>query len=256
MNVGVITDTHYGSLEEPTTEVIERIVEYFKSQNVEIVIHLGDIAEEPDEEDESEYRHRVRSVTEQLTDFTVYFLRGNHDLEYFTEEEFEDITGIDTCVGTTERITGDNAEILLVNSAKEVEPETYLGFLPKEAISEIVDSICSPTNSYIMSHYPLQYTPFYQERPFFNTRPEYTFPINKALLDYHLDTQSDQIADKSSTELVCGHLHPTEEKQLTSQPRNFSMTIKESTRKFELDNGNPEWIQNDTLELENLVYTI
>lgn len=104
----------------------------------------------------------------------------------------------------------------MVDSATSSENEN-IGKISKESF-ELLEDI--EEDSYIVSHFPLEYTNFYQESKFFSEYPEAVFPINKSKLDIdyekvkreifahlHMEFSYNKKVD-SNMEVVCDILEP------------------------------------------------
>lgn len=257
MNVGLLTDTHYGALDDHPTGMLDELIEQFHENDVETVVHLGDVGTEQDKTP-TETLNYIRTIFNKLSDFETFLLRGNHDVNDFTPEELEsEVEALDTCVNGSTKLTGDTDEMLLVETATVLNGHP-VGYIPDDTIPDIISHLTSQSNGtkYVLSHYPLQYTNYYQERPFFNVQPEYSFPINKPLLNRELAESIEDI-NVETVELICGHLHPPTEYTTRTDPYNLKLTIKEAITGFkESPEGELVFYENETLEPEDFIYRL
>jgi len=103
----------------------------------------------------------------------------------------------------------------------------------------------------VFTHYPLQYTEYYQQRPVFNTHPEYAFPINKGVLRDLFDTSS------CAVELYCGHLHPSETTTVETTPFRVPLTIVEPILSFsQSESGEIVWEVNESIDVSALIVSV
>ena len=258
MNVGLLTDTHYGAVEENPTEALDSLIQHFREENVTTVVHLGDVGKEIEQTADETYNY-IESIFTKLEEFDTYLLRGNHDVQNFSPEQLEDIPGLDNCVTGTERLTGSktNDEMLLVETATVLNGHP-VGYIPDETLDTIISFLSDDSieTHYLLSHYPLQYTDYYQQRPFFKTQPEYAFPINKPLLNIELHKNQDTI-NTNTIHCISGHLHPPTEYTTQTDPYNIQLTIKEAVTGFEeADSGELVFFENTTLNPDDFVYTL
>jgi len=258
MNVGLLTDTHYGSISDHPTDTLDQLIQYFRDNNVTTVVHLGDVGAEQGKKP-YETLDYINTIFNKLDEFETYLLRGNHDVRDFDPQTLEsNVDGLDHCVTGSVRLTGNSdTEMLLVETATLINGHPA-GYIPDDTIPDIISFLTEQqtTQKYILSHYPLQYTRFYQERPFFNVQPEYAFPINKPLLNQKI-TESLTDITVEDTEFICGHLHPPEEYNTKTKPYNFPLTIKEAITGFQKDDsGQLEFYENTTLDPSDFIYTL
>lgn len=257
MNVGLLTDTHYGALDNHPTETLDELIKHFTENDVETVVHLGDVGSEQDKTPEETLDY-IRTIFNKLSGFETFLLRGNHDVNDFTPEELESqVDGLDTCVTGSTTLTGETDEMLLVETATVLNGHP-VGYIPDDTIPDIISYLTTQSSGtkYVLSHYPLQYTDYYQERPFFNVQPEYSFPINKPLLNQELAKSIEDITVEN-VELICGHLHPPTEYTTRTDPYNFTLTIKEAITGFkESSDGSLVFYENETLDPNDFIYRL
>lgn len=249
MKVGFVSDTHSGLRdEERVVTVLERLAEGFKERGVDTVVHLGDIAHE---EPQDTYQERVETVAEVFTDFNYHMTLGNHDIQAISLEEFES----EFEEVTSEVIARENGETLIkMNSAGEAsipraDGDTPVGYIPDDGRDLILDELSAGNDVTVCTHYPLQYIPLYQSRPFFDVRPEYVFPINKlqfeaAILEAEFE---------ANLHIYCGHLHPEESVTLQSEPFGIWTTVVEPVQLFEMDGDEIVWEDNLNPKIDDLV---
>ncbi len=100
MKIGLFTDAHYCNFEnlggsrfpEAAYERIERGLDLFKKENVDLVICLGDLVD--DCKNEKDNIDSIRKITSMIRSYGIdfYCLMGNHDYQNFTREEFDFLT--------------------------------------------------------------------------------------------------------------------------------------------------------------------
>ena len=100
MKIGLFTDPHYSDKEASSTRLhslsydkVKEAMTYFKSQNVDLVICLGDLSD--DCVDIKDNPKALGKISEMINSFGIkfYSLMGNHDCQGFTKEEFDNLTG-------------------------------------------------------------------------------------------------------------------------------------------------------------------
>lgn len=103
MKIGLISDLHY-STQELTCEIrrnnlslgkLRRAIEYFRNENCDTVILLGDITDT--EDSHAQEMENLRLVAKALDDFPgkIICLMGNHDAFVLTPDEFYSCIGED-----------------------------------------------------------------------------------------------------------------------------------------------------------------
>lgn len=232
MKIGIVTDTHIGE-QENVENHLKTLSNYFKKNSVTKVIHLGDIATESldamplttesERDKHGLYWARVKAV-ESYFDWADSYIptMGNHDAESIPQTYFN--AKNNTYAFESLWNTG-TSEGVLVNSAGENMVEG-LGYLSQSVLSKLKEKAINNDELHIFSHYPLQYTDYYQNQPFFKTHPEYTFPVNKGKwgqISAHLDCEFSYYS---------GHLHPPETITVQTEPTGDPLTIFEPVQKL------------------------
>ncbi len=101
MKIGLFSDSHYSTTDHldenrynsKSLERIEEAFTYFKKENCELVVCLGDLIDkENDHEKEISNLIKVRDVMNRFL-IPTYVLMGNHDGFCFSVEEFYEILG-------------------------------------------------------------------------------------------------------------------------------------------------------------------
>ena len=92
VKIGVISDTHIGSLFEDR-ELLHKLYKIFKKEGITNVYHVGDIVDGEKMYKGQEYElyangatNQIREVVDRYPEFggiTTYFITGNHDLSYW-----------------------------------------------------------------------------------------------------------------------------------------------------------------------------
>ena len=249
MKVGFVTDTHLGIREDSNVlELLEDLSNAFLEENVDRVIHLGDVAHEAPR---SEYSNRVGKIREIFSDFEFHMTLGNHDVQAMSQSEFE--AEFDT---TPNEVIwkDDETSLLLINSAgmgslPGVDESYPVGYFSDKALDMVETELDDNQDVVICTHYPIQYILEYQSQPFFNIRPEYTFPCNKLEFEKLVSEY-----DSPSITSFCGHLHPDETVTYNSNPFDIDISVVQSVQLFDSIDGNITWWDNTYLSIDNLVF--
>lgn len=249
MKVGFVTDTHLGLRDDETTiQTLNMLADEFHERGVETVVHLGDVAHE---EPEDLYVERVRSIADVFDDFEYHMTLGNHDVQGLTPETFAKVFD-ESLVEVIARENGTSLVKMntaaLVETTQTAEP-TPAGVIPDVGLSQIMSELEDGQEVLVCTHYPLQYTQFYQEQPFFNVRPEYVFPINKLQFEATL-FEADV---EPNIQVFCGHLHPDHRKTVQTEPLGIDVNVMEAVQLFEMDNGEIVWDDNTEVDVEDLI---
>lgn len=244
----MIADTHIGQDDsvssETLTDLLQSIADEFQAQDVDMVVHLGDIAYE---DPLMLYESRVEKAGA-FFDWAEYIpMLGNHDAEVVSVDEFE--MQFDTSVNQIVYEDGETA-VLALNSTGTGSFTGY-GHLDDEAIELLTEAVEAYEEVLVFTHYPLQYTDYYHERPVFDTHPEYTFPINKGLLTDVFDSASCDVS------FYCGHLHPSETVTVETEPFGYPLTIVEPIQSFsQLNSGEIVWEANESIDVSALILSV
>lgn len=130
MKIGIFTDSHYSSQDvtygkrfnSKSLQKIKAAYTFFKSQNCDLVICLGDLIDkEATHEKEVENLKDVAKVINEIPIKTVC-LMGNHDAFAFTGTEFYDILGI----AKPETIKADDKALIFIDACYFKNGNHYL----------------------------------------------------------------------------------------------------------------------------------
>lgn len=250
MKVGFVTDTHRGLRDdESVMELLKDLADAFEEREVDMVIHLGDVAHEAPEES---YDARVQEVADVFSEFEFHMTLGNHDVKAMSQSEFE--TAFDM---ECNRVLWHDEETSLVaiNTAgraelPDVEDDSTVGYFSDGALSLLQEELSSGRDVVVCTHYPLQYSPYYQEQAFFDVRPEYVFPINKL----HFEKMLMVVDENPSLSVFCGHLHPSETVSFTTEPFGIDVSVVQAVQLFEQNEATIDWWDNTWLSTDELVY--
>ena len=246
MKVGILTDSHLGiDRINPNIilETLNSIADYFETQDVDAVIHLGDIIQETPEQTDS----FARQATNIFSRFDQrYLLPGNHDLidlplEFYKDQGWE----IPPCTIETET----NNTIIFADTIAE-SPTENLGYISEESIDLICSDYSHPIT--ILSHYPIDTVGKESYSNVFTYLPELAYPINKS--DVQMSLAS---GDVSVDRLICGHLHPTSTVNTTGLVTGYDMTVVEPIVNFHMNDAGTyvNASVNSDISYDNLIYT-
>lgn len=199
VNIGIVSDIHYGysGLDSDTIiEALHRVVDAFKSQDVNDVILLGDLIHEVSEEDDVDNLELVYELFAEEFE-TVIAIGGNHDCANLNGTQFSEIVQNPI---TTKFVRGDTS-LLFLDTAFQSEIQN-IGQIDGAAI-DLVDNLSGDEKSIIFTHFPVTYTEAYQDNEYFCQYPEAVFAINK----YYLTEVRDKDTTPHINKIVSGHLH-------------------------------------------------
>lgn len=245
MKIGVITDTHLGvreNGEDEFFELLEMVSEAFQERDVDTVLHLGDIAHE---EPALTYESRVEKVNS-VFDWADRYLptMGNHDAEAMATGEFQETFG----VKLNQVVYEDEESVVLLINSSGTGYYAGFGFIDDPAMDLLGYHMGTEKDVHIFTHYPLQFTEFYRERPIFKTHPEYTFPINKGVLTRKYAEAG------GSVQFYCGHMHPEETVTVTTEPLGYKLTVFEPLQLFEQNGLEVDWSVHDGIDIDSLIF--
>lgn len=242
MRVGFLTDTHFGLSENgemsETLEVVNEIADTFHEENVDAVVHLGDVV---DDRADGSYEQLLHDLLEPFEDFdTLYVTPGNHDAVVLEMQAFESYE-------TPNQVLHESDEecTLFLDTAMNARHENC-GYLSQAAKSLLKKKLGQGFDVRIISHYPLAYTSVGSE--VFDIVPERAFPINKIDV-YELDEEH----EGSVTELICGHLHPGQTEVGTGVPIGCTMRVVEPVKAFDISSGELEHLVNTDIDASGLI---
>lgn len=208
-NLAVINDIHYGFKEETNQDVLDKTVEVLDP--FDNIIVNGDIIHDSGskEEDLSNFK-KVWDIIEDNVE-NAYFAPGNHDVINISIDEIENIVGHEI----PKKIEVEGEKIILVDSCSQSNSEN-IGLVSEESL-ELINNL--EQEAYIVSHFPLDYTDYYQESKFFGEYPETVFPINK----YYVNFNEDYVKKK-----IYAHLH-LDDKELENKNATIRSPILDIT---------------------------
>lgn len=100
MKLGIFADPHYSTVAEiksrrPSLSAgkVKRLIEIFKSEEVDAIICLGDLINSEKDPKKDEENLRLISDILRESGLPIYCVMGNHDSEAFTPAEFSEISG-------------------------------------------------------------------------------------------------------------------------------------------------------------------
>lgn len=230
MKIGLISDTHLTSSTDMQQDILD-IASVFKQTGVTDIVHLGDIVDDSElSNSDSTYTEILMKFEDIFSDFNTHYTLGNHDSELIKPTQFE--TELDTSLNTCIYETQSTA-FLIVNTGTKVRSdgtELPCGAIAREGL-KLIETYLDKDTLYIATHYPLQYTPLFQTKSFFDIRPEYTFPVNKLELEQRLQdcTEQPQIT------VYCGHLHPPENICVSTKPHGITLQIRRPLKQFDTE---------------------
>jgi len=99
LTFGLITDLHYADIEHKKNKTrfyrhsinkVKIAIEEFKKQNVDFIIELGDLKDQPSNGDKAVTLGYLKKVEAELQKFggPVYHVLGNHDVDCLSKSEF------------------------------------------------------------------------------------------------------------------------------------------------------------------------
>jgi pantetheine-phosphate adenylyltransferase len=184
-NFTVINDVHYGFFDNYSLneKILDSLEKSLKGTSCKDVIVLGDLIHDGLDNPQKVFEE-VWSIIDEFSD-NCYFTPGNHDVIDLDKQQIENIVGHN--LPTKVRINGN--PVYIVDSATASNNEN-IGKISKESF-KLLENI--EKDSYIVSHFPLEYTSFYQESEFFGEYPEAVFPINKSKLDINYNNVEREI---------------------------------------------------------------
>ena len=165
MKIGLFTDPHYSDKLTPSCDryhalsydKIREAMAYFKEQNVDLVICLGDITD--DCVDINDNSKALIKLTEMINSFGIkfYSLMGNHDCLSFTREEFNILSN---GAYPPFKIENENSILVFLDCNYNDNGEAYKvrdidwtnTFLPKEQLDKLRELLKSSKNKYIFLH--------------------------------------------------------------------------------------------------------
>ena len=164
MKIGLFSDPHYSDkkssgnrLNSLSYDKITEAMTYFKEQNTNIVICLGDLTD--DCIDVSDNPKALIKITEMINSFGIkfYSLMGNHDCLSFTKEEFDALTN---GFYPPFKIENDESALIFLDANFEENGEKYKKgdidwtntFLPQEQIEALIQELKSSKDKYIFIH--------------------------------------------------------------------------------------------------------
>ena len=170
MKLGLFSDPHYCDKEIPSPrrftlsyKKITEAMEYFKAEDVDTVICLGDLVD-----DCQNYEDNVRSIEKivaLIRSFGIpfYCLMGNHDYQNFTREEFSRRTDgaypparLDVGNSTLLFLDcnyGDDGRVYEVGKVDWTDTR-----LPKDQMDALKNALADPSvkNAYVFSHQSIE----------------------------------------------------------------------------------------------------
>lgn len=243
MKFGIITDSHLGIDDRYNKDIIDLLYDiesYFKEENINNIIHLGDMIHESDN-----VEFNIKKVTEIFEDYNRYLTLGNHDVIKSDESMFKNLGWV--CSGSIS--VDKNRYIKLIDTVKEAKHDN-IGYIPEKEIESIRDMLRKGYDLTILSHYPLEKI---YETEVFQDIPERGYPINKDELFIRCDHRE----YKGSIESVfCGHQHPKRTREITGRPTNIDITIFEPVINFEVDSNGVQADINTDINMSDLVVDI
>lgn len=164
MKIGLFTDPHYSDKAASSTrlhslsyEKIQNAMKYFKENEVELVICLGDLTD--DCVDINDNPKALEKLTKMINSYGIkfYSLMGNHDCHSFTKEEFDELTN---SAYPPFKIETDNAVLIFLDCNYSDNGEKYKvrevdwtnTFLPNEQISRLKEALDTTKDKYIFLH--------------------------------------------------------------------------------------------------------
>lgn len=243
MKVGIVTDSHLGidkKLNDDIISLLKDIRSHFNSNDVDTVIHLGDMIHESDNTDT-----HIEIVSDIFSDFTKYMTPGNHDIIKSSVSDFECFGW--QCSGFIDK--NEDRFVKIVDTSSESKYENT-GFLPQSEISDIKRIIKDGNNLKLISHYPLEKV---YESEVFESIPEKAYPINKSELFLKCDHRDYQGDIKS---VLSGHQHPNRTRKFTGQPTGIDIKIFEPILNFSVNSSGVKPSLNNSIDLSELIIDI
>lgn len=124
--IALVTDTHFGVkngndifLESQLNFFRQQFIPYLKKNEIDTIIHLGDFFDNRSNLNIKVKNEIYHLLEEDLKDFNIYILVGNHDIFYKTSVEVNSLKFLGkfdniTVVEDIEKITIDGKDILMV----------------------------------------------------------------------------------------------------------------------------------------------
>lgn len=176
IGISIINDIHYGFFDdkERNQEILYNLKDILEGDDSEYTIALGDLIHENGEKEDKKAFRDVWNVIKENTK-NPFFTPGNHDVINLNREYLEEVVG--HSIPTIFKHNGKT--FILVDSASSSDTNN-IGFISDESF-QLLENI--PDNSYIISHFPLEYTDAYRKSEYYDEYPEAVFPYNKALFE-------------------------------------------------------------------------
>lgn len=244
MKVGVITDTHLGIDNSVRNEIIEKLTEIkssFESENVENVIHLGDMIHESGNSSKN-----IEEISNIFSDFNRYFTPGNHDVIETNLSEFEDKGW-----KSPKTVNKEGSRITIMIDSSSNSKHKNIGYISQDEFLRIRKLLHKGYDINIISHYPIEKIEFKYD--LFNTIPERAYPINKDELFLKCDHREYEGCIKNQ---FCGHLHPKKSYVSTGSPTNIKINVIEPVLYLELTNKGVNMNLNKNINAKNLIFEI
>ena len=164
MKIGLFTDPHYSDktasdnrLHSLSYDKIKEAMKYFKEQNTDLVICLGDLTD--DCVDVNDNPKALIKISEMINSFGIkfYSLMGNHDCLSFTKDEFDSLTN---GAYPPFKIETETSELIFLDANYENNGKKYKKgdidwtntFLPKEQLEALAQELKNYKDKYIFIH--------------------------------------------------------------------------------------------------------
>ena len=202
MKIGLFADSHYSDKTASSNRMhalsyskIKEAMTYFKEQNVDIVVCLGDLTD--DCIDTNNNPKALKEICEMINSFGIrfYSLMGNHDCQSFSKEEFIVLTN---GAYPPFKIETDTAVLIFLDCNYSDDGEKYKvnevdwtnTYLPKDQLNKLEKAVNTNKDIYIFSHQS----------------------IDNEVEENHIVHNADKIREvikQTTTKMVIqGHFHP------------------------------------------------
>lgn len=256
MKIGIVADSHLGrdgASKEGIISVLEDISEYFKSEDVETVIHIGDMISESDPEN---IGTNVSKITRIFDNFDErYISLGNHDriaLRHFSDEDGNDgDTDLFSSHGwySNEQVfyrTESSSYVLLDSSLDSVYDN--VGYISYKSFKILQDQLDTNDTVHIFTHYPIDSVSL--GNSLFDYIPERKYPVNK------IDFFGLQQEFNTEINVYCGHVHPYQTKTEKGQMTDQDITAFEPVLQFDFIDNDVNPVVNRDIALDDLIIDI
>lgn len=164
MKIGLFTDPHYSNktasdnrLHSLSYDKIKEAMTYFKEQNADLVVCLGDLTD--DCVDVNDNPKALTKLSEMINSFGIkfYSLMGNHDCLSFTKDEFNTLTN---GAYPPFKIETDTTLLVFLDCNYNDNGEKYKKcdidwtntFLPNDQLDKLKFELAKQKNTYIFVH--------------------------------------------------------------------------------------------------------